>query len=474
MTNPLNWLEPRSSRVGKSTAAQRALIGQWNGWGTVAAGLDERLAAGTAGGDRSRELREKLVEIGGSDQLYRAEGATLTSYYTVPEISERLWSAATGLGFDGGKVLEAGSGSGHVVAAAPEGVVMSVTAVERDPFTADLFRMRFPQHHMENSALQDVRLTDEAFDLAIGNVPYSSVGVADNSQPVNFALHNYFLWRMGQSVRRGGLAVVLTSRYTLDNKKSKQRQELAKYFNLVGAIRLPSGAHSEAGTHVVSDILVLQRPLLGDPKTPEPWMNTYQHIIGSEEVTLNEYWGKHPEHILGRMEMGHGLYNARELLISPNGSMPAIMAELDEAVKGVIAQGQEHKTTWEPNPNATQELDISGVITQDPEGRLENSIHLINGEVQQIIGGKAQPIQRLGHDNLPEMAALIRIRDAASALLIAEEDFNIPDNDDPDNVLNSLRLELNVAYDSYVDNYGYLSRSPSLTTTKPAMKTLPS
>jgi hypothetical protein len=53
---------------------------------------------------------------------------------------------------------------------------------------------------------------------------------------------------------------VLTSQYTMDAQNPGARREMAKLADLVGAVRLPAGAHRRtAGTDVVTDLLILRR-----------------------------------------------------------------------------------------------------------------------------------------------------------------------------------------------------------------------
>src|SRR5262245_26409401 len=134
-----------------------------------------------------------------------------------------------------------------------------MTGIEREPFTASVAQLRFPHAKIITAPLEKVSLVNSSFDLVVGNVPFSRVHVYDREIPVRFSLHNYFIWRSLLSLRPGGLALLVTSRYTLDAKNDEQREALVGLGSLLGAIRLPSRAHQEAHTDVVTDILILQR-----------------------------------------------------------------------------------------------------------------------------------------------------------------------------------------------------------------------
>ena len=64
--------------------------------------------------------------------------------------------------------------------------------------------------------------------------------------------------------------MVLTSRYTMDARNPAARREIAALADLVGAIRLPGGAHQRAaGTGVVTDLLILRRREPGRAARPD-------------------------------------------------------------------------------------------------------------------------------------------------------------------------------------------------------------
>ncbi len=60
------------------------------------------------------------------------------------------------------------------------------------------------------------------------------------------SIHNHFIIKSLHLTRPGGLVAVLTSRYTMDARNPAARREIAALADLVGAVRLPSGAHQRA------------------------------------------------------------------------------------------------------------------------------------------------------------------------------------------------------------------------------------
>ena len=91
-------------------------------------------------------------------------------------------------------------------------------------------------------------------------------------------------------------------------------------------------------------------------------------------------------------------------------------------------------------------------IPDREDGRKERSFHLVGGTVGQVQDGQLVPIAARGKE-LAELAALIRLRDAAVTLLDAEADYSLDDES-----LAPLRGRLNTAYDRYVAAYGPVNR----------------
>src|SRR6185437_3276643 len=114
---------------------------------------------------------------------------------------------------------------------------------------------------------------DVSYDLVIGNVPFGKAVLHDRRHnPAGHALHNHFIIKSLALTRPGGLVMVLTSRYTMDACNPAARREINGLADLVGAIRLPSGAHQRAAsTSVVTDLLVLRRREPGRGPDPARW-----------------------------------------------------------------------------------------------------------------------------------------------------------------------------------------------------------
>ncbi len=444
-------------RKRTATADERKLIDSFAGMGSIWRALDAQrdpLKMKPSDAIAARQLRAKLEELD-PIQAWRSEQSALTAYFTPDSVVNRMWKLATDLGFEGGKVLEPGAGTGRFITLAPHGqVVIGAVAIEKDPFTADLLRLRHPKATVTAEDLHDVKLKPETMDLVIGNFPFSATKYKDAKTRFSYSTHDYFFERAGQALRPGGLTLALTSRFTMDNSNPAARHNLGRFYNFVGAIRLPNGQFHESGTEVITDLLVLQRRVEQQPDQGLPWFETSEYKDG---VQINNYFLENPDHVLGEMGTTSGRFGMElEVLERPR----SFEAEFDLATRNIVMGAQARETIWIPNTAPPQELDLSHVAVTDKEGREEHSFHVVDDVLVQIREGRIAPVQGLAGTHHDEMKALIRLRDATIALYGAEENHDLPDDDDdPNEVLKTLRAELNSAYDDYVDNYGYVSRS---------------
>jgi N12 class adenine-specific DNA methylase len=421
---------------------EQAALAQWAGWGPMAKAFDpyERSAGW-------RQLGERLQQLLSAEDGTAAQQATATSFYTSPTVTAAIWRILQGLGFDGGHVLEPGCGSGLFIAAAPTRLPITWTGVERDPVSARIAALLHPAARIITAPLERVSLPPCGLDAAVGNVPFADVAPYDPCAP-KLSLHNYFIWRAVQAVHPGGLVAVISSRYTLDAEDPQARALLAADADLVGAIRLPTGAFHQQGTEVVTDILVLRRRAAPrDQDEPAPlWLQAERRT--ELRTSVNRYYLAHPEQVLGRLEPSGGAYHGHTLQVAFDGDPAVLQAALTHAAERVIATAVAQRLTYSPRPDPA--AIPADVVLADRAGRKDGSFHLVNGTtVHQVVGGRLRAVPRAG----AELAALIGLRDATLALLDAEADPETPDQR-----LAPLRATLNRRYDRYLAAYGPLNR----------------
>jgi N12 class adenine-specific DNA methylase len=379
-----------------------------------------------------------------------AARSTLNAHYTDAALVQAIWAGVTRLGFTGGSVLEPGVGSGNFLAFAPEGA--RLVGVELEPVTAAIAAALYPQAQILSESFADTRAPEGSFDLVVGNVPFGKVALNDRRHnPGGHSIHNHFLIKSLHLTRPGGLVAVLTSRYTMDAANPAARREMAALADLVGAVRLPSGAHQRAaGTKAVIDLLVLRRREPDRDPTGPGWELTDVLDVRDGQARVNTYFAQHPEHVLGELAVAtsSGLYRAEELVVDGDrDAAPALAAALEQIADHAHEVGLAMGTTRAPT--APRPVALVGQATGRPDGYLAVTS---GGDFTRIENGQTVPYKPPA-SQAAELRALLRLRDIEVALLEAEA-ASIDDTDD----IVGLREQLNTAYDAYVRQYGPINR----------------
>lgn len=230
-------------------------LAAYAGWGGAQKAFEED-SADPAWSEINTRLSELLTDAEYAD----ARSSTLTAFYTPRPVVDAMWQALGKAGFGQDPkhpdmVLEPGCGTGNFIRSTPAGSSYGFTGIEADPISAGIARHLCADDDIINNRMERTGLPTDAFDLAVGNVPYSDAIRIDGT-----VIHDWFIQHSLDAVRPGGLVAVLTSRYTLDKNTSNMRRELARKAELVAACRLPRETFDrQAGTEVVSDILILRK-----------------------------------------------------------------------------------------------------------------------------------------------------------------------------------------------------------------------
>ena len=300
-----------------ATDTERAQLARWSGWGAVAELFDEQR-------QEWQHDREELRALVGEDGYAQARRTTINAHYTHPAIAAAMWQLAGELGFAGGEVIEPGCGAGVFIGLAPEDARM--VGVELDGTTAQIAEQLYPHAKIVNRSFAEPArgLREGRFALAIGNVPFGKVTLYDpEHNRSGHAIHNHFIVKSLALVQPGGLAVLLTSRYTLDAANPAARREMSQLADLLGAVRLPSGAHRRvAGTDAVTDLLVFRRRPAGSEPADESWVSTQEVDVDGVGVRINSYLAEHPGQVLGALKLGRGLYDSGELVVEQLADVP--------------------------------------------------------------------------------------------------------------------------------------------------------
>jgi N12 class adenine-specific DNA methylase len=433
----------RESR--RPSSQERETLSRWAGWGAVPEVFDESEP-------RYQTQREQLGELLGEEDYAAARRSTINAHYTHPLFAEAMWELARRLGYPDARVLEPGCGAGVFIDCAPAHTLM--VGVELDPATAAVAQALHPDATIYRASFADVKLTERSFGLVIGNVPFGDVALHDPTHNKGrHSIHNHFLLKSLALLRPGGLLVAISSRFTLDSRSNKARREMAEIAELIGAVRLPTGAHRRvARTEVITDVLVLRRRQDATSVGPASWVETGTVVIDGEELPVNRYFLEHPEHIAGTLAVqptAHGPDLDVTGECSPEALCQAITALAEHAVAASTATAHAVAAGEDPDPADMVHEPIEVDICEEWDGHI---LALTGGGFAEVIDGRQQPLA-VPKSAGREMRQLLGLRDQAAALL-AGEAAHVSDSAH----LDQDRTRLRESYERYRRTFGAINR----------------
>mgnify|MGYP001147108814 CR=1 FL=1 len=276
------------------------------------------------------------------------------------------------------------------------------------------------------------------FDGVIGNVPFGDFKVSDKQyDKYNFLIHDYFFAKSLDKLRPGGVLALVTSKGTMDKDNPSVRKYIAQRAELLGAIRLPNDTFKgNAGTEVVSDILILQkRDRLIDIEPDWVYLDTDENGI-----KMNSYFVQHPEMILGEMKMVSGRFGPEATCEAfENADLGEL---LNEAVINIHGEISEYEVADE-----IDEEDNS--IPADPTVR-NFSYTVLDDKIYFRENSRMSPaiVSATAENRIKGMVA---IRDSVRNLIeLQTEDY-------PDSEIKQAQEKLNTLYDSFTKKYGLIN-----------------
>ena len=230
---------------------------------------------------------------------------------------------------------------------------------------------------------------------------------------------------------------LVTSKGTMDKETLAVRKYIAQRAELLGAIRLPNNTFKgNAGTEVVSDILILQkRDRLIDIE-PD-WV----HLDTDENgIKMNSYFVQHPEMILGEMKMVSGRFGMEATCVPYENA--DLAAQLDEAVANIHGEITEYETEEE-----LEEEDNS--IPADPTVR-NFSYTVVDDKIYYRENSRMTPVE-VSATAENRIKGMIAIRNSVRTLIeLQTEDY-------PDSEIKAEQERLNRLYDTFSGKYGLIN-----------------
>ena len=285
---------------------------------------------------------------------------------------------------------------------------------------------------------EEANLPDSFFDAVVGNVPFGDFKVPDKRYDKHkFLIHDYFFAKSLDKLRSGGVMALITSKGTMDKENPAVRKYIAQRADLLGAIRLPNDTFKgNAGTEVVSDILILQKRDRIVDIEPD-WVH-----LGTDEngITMNSYFIEHPEMILGEMKMVSGRFGMEPTCVPYEGA--DLAEQLGEAITNIHGE----ITAYEVEDELTEE---DNSIPADPTVR-NFSYTLVDGKIYFRENSRMAPVD-VSATAENRIKGMIEIRDCVRKLIeLQTEDY-------PDSAIKAEQERLNTLYDSFTSKYGLLN-----------------
>ena len=415
-----------------ATPEEQIILSKYVGWGGIPEAFDER-----AGSWQSEYTMLKNILT--TEEYAAARESTLTAFYTPPEVITAIYKAMEKMGFKEGNLLEPSCGIGNFIGMLPKSMENAkVYGVELDTVSAGIAQQLYQKSSIAAQGFEEVNVPDSFFDGVIGNVPFGDFKVSDKRyDKYNFLIHDYFFAKSLDKLRPGGVLALVTSKGTMDKDNPSVRKYIAQRAELLGAIRLPNDTFKgNAGTEVVSDILILQkRDRLIDIEPDWVYLDTDENGI-----KMNSYFVQHPEMILGEMKMVSGRFGPEATCEAfENADLGEL---LNEAVINIHGEISEYEVADE-----IDEEDNS--IPADPTVR-NFSYTVLDDKIYFRENSRMSPaiVSATAENRIKGMVA---IRDSVRNLIeLQTEDY-------PDSEIKQAQEKLNTLYDSFTKKYGLIN-----------------
>ena len=415
-----------------ATPEEQIVLSKYVGWGGLSEAFDENNSAWAT---EYLELSSVLTP----EEYASARESTLTAFYTPPEVITAIYKAMEQMGFKEGNLLEPSCGIGNFIGMLPDSMQDSkIYGVELDTISAGIAQQLYQKTTIAAQGFEETNLPDSFFDGVVGNVPFGDFKVSDKRYDKHkFLIHDYFFAKSLDKLRPGGVMAFVTSKGTMDKETLAVRKYIAQRAELLGAIRLPNNTFKgNAGTEVVSDILILQkRDRLIDIE-PD-WV----HLDTDENgIKMNSYFVQHPEMILGEMKMVSGRFGMEATCMPYENA--DLAAQLDEAVANIHGEITEYETEEE-----LEEEDNS--IPADPTVR-NFSYMVVGDKIYYRENSRMTPVE-VSATAENRIKGMIAIRNSVRTLIeLQTEDY-------PDSEIKAEQERLNRLYDTFSGKYGLIN-----------------
>ena len=411
---------------------EKITLSKYVGWGGLADVFDENK------GGQWEEARNFLKENLTQEEYDNAKASTLTAFYTPKIVIDSIYKGIQQLGFEGGNILEPSCGVGNFIGNLPDKLEKSkIYGVELDSISGNIAKKLYPESNIQVKGFEKTEFSNNSFDVVIGNVPFGDFKVMDREyEKQNFMIHDYFISKSLDKVKKGGIMAFVTSSGTFDKKDDSVRRYIGERAELLGAIRLPNDTFKGvAGTEVTSDIIFLKKRE-NINKEEQDW---YSVKADSQGLVYNQYFVDNLDMVLGKMEEVSGRFG-KTLTCMPKENSN-LKDELEQAVGNI--EGSYEKTL------AEEKETVIAVENEDYEIRnfsffkKDNEIYF--KENSEMI------LQDLSDRDKDKISKYIELTSSLRKVIQIQKD------DETDDRLKIEQEKLNRIYDGFTNKYGYLN-----------------
>ena len=431
-----------------ATPEEQEILSQYVGWGGIPEAFDEN---NSSWADEFTELYTALSP----DEYESARASTLTAFYTPPVVISAIYKAMEQMGLREGNILEPSCGIGNFIGMLPTSMQNSkIYGVEIDKISAGIAQQLYQKTSIAAQPFEEADIPDSFFDAVIGNVPFGDFKVNDRRyNKHSFLIHDYFFAKCIDKLKPGGVMALITSNGisggTFDKRDNTIRKYIAQRCELLGAVRLPNTTFdTAAGTDITTDILFLQK--LDRQRSVETgdieWLdvdiiheNDFTNnagVVRHRTVTLNKYYQRHPEMVLGKFEVISGPFG-------PQGvCTPFPDADLSQLLEEAISNIHAELPDYEADEELTEE---DNSIPADPDVR-NFSYTVMDDKIYYRENSRMTPVECSATAG-NRIKGMIAIRDCVRNLIEMQTlDF-------PDWEIEKEQQKLNTLYDTFSKKY---------------------
>lgn len=427
-----------------ATPEEQAMLAKYTGWGGIASKTWDK-------------TESKLSEILTPEEVETAKASLTDAYYTSPSIIGAIYNGLSKIGFNGGRLLEPSAGTGRFIGAMPSNMLPSVKnwmAVELDTVSGNIAKLLYPNADVRVNSFEKTTIVNGYMDAVIGNVPFGDNGVVDNHYPkyITSRIHNYFIARSLDTLRPGGIAVLITSSGTMDAPSAdKVRRFFMDRADLIGAVRLPNTAFEGTGTNVTSDILIFKKREAGTLYAGEDFdglRSSRKGVHGPNSAysyTVNKYFALHPEMVLGSFDYIRSQYGYKVTVV-PDNNAGSLESQIEKAI-GRIKARMEYPVV-DPHKEAQK-------VAREARNNKVGTAYKKDGKL--YLNKDNEEVEVTGTSKHVEIYSdAMDIRDTAKELLYAQMEGK------PDSDITALRKKLNEQYDAFIAKNKGGFHSPSV------------